>query len=208
MKYLKIALLIIYQPQTAFDQIKKNREMTPAIVPLLLYLMVLAVKTAEIWLTHFPLSENAIENTNIVETLTTIVIPLMSLVGGIYLVTAIRDGETSFYETYTAVAYCLIPYILLTIPIALFSHVLTSGEQGLYTVLKAAVLIWCGLLVVYGIGHLNSYSFTQTVWNSLLALFAVLFIWAVLILLYILGEKLFGFIKEVITEYSLLKARP
>ena len=205
MKYLKIALLIIYQPQTAFNNIKKNRETTPLIVPLLLYMMVLAVKVLEILLTHFPLAENSVENTNFVETLTTIVIPLMSLVGGIYLVTTIRDGETSFYETFTAVAFCLIPYILLTLPLTLFSHVLTSGERGLYVVLKAAVLIWCGVLIVYSIGHLNSYSFTQTVWNCLLSLFAVLFIWAVLILLYILGEKLFGFIKEVITEYSLLR---
>ena len=204
MYYLKIGLLILYQPETAFNHIKRSRKTMPVWVPLLLYFLALSVKVLSILWTHFPLAEARVENTNIGETVISVIVPLMSLVGGIYLITAIRDGETTFFETFTAVAFSLLPYILLTLPITALSRILTLNEAGLFQFLNAAVLIWCAVLIIYSVGHLNTYTFGQTIVNCILAVLAVLFIWAVVILLWILGEKLVGFITEVITEYRLL----
>ena len=203
MFYLKLALMILFQPQQAFVLVKRRRERTPLIVPLLLYALALGVNVLMVYLTHFPLASATPENTNLAEVLLSFIVPMLSLVGGVYLVTTIRDGESTLYETFTAFAYCLTPYIVLTPPLGLVSRLLTSGEAGLYGALTLAVTLWCAVLMIYSVSALNTYSFPQTLVNCLLAVFAVLFIWAVLILLYILGEKLIGFFMQVYEEYRL-----
>ena len=51
--------------------------------------------------------------------------------------------------------------------------------------------------------HMNCYSLAQTVFIALMGIFAILFVWAVLFLLYILGDKLISFIMEVVNEYRM-----
>lgn len=204
MFYLKLALMMLFQPQQAFVLIKRRRHTTPVLVPVLLLALALGVNVLMVYLTHFPLAQATPENTNLMEVLLSFIVPVLSLVGGVYLVTTIRDGETTFYETLVAFAYCLTPYILLTPALGLLSRILTSGESGLYGSLTLIVGLWCAVLMIYGISTLNTYSFTQTIVNCLLAVFAVLFIWAMLILLYLLGEKLIGFFAEVFEEYRLM----
>lgn len=205
MFYLKLALMILFQPQQAFVLVKRYRRSTPMVVPLLLLCLALGVNVLMVYLTHFPLAQTTPENTNLAEVLLSFLVPILSLVGGVYLVTTIRDGETTFYETLVAICYCLTPYILLTPPLGLLSRILTSGEAGLYGALSMIVGLWCAVLMIYSISTLNTYSFSQTIMNCLLAIFSVLFIWAMLILLYLLGEKLIGFFAEVIEEYRLMR---
>ena len=199
MFYLKLALMILFQPQQAFVLVKRYRRSTPMVVPLLLLCLALGVNVLMVYLTHFPLAQTTPENTNLAEVLLSFLVPILSLVGGVYLVTTIRDGETTFYETLVAICYCLTP------PLGLLSRILTSGEAGLYGALSMIIGLWCAVLMIYSISTLNTYSFSQTIMNCLLAIFAVLFIWAMLILLYLLGEKLIGFFAEVIEEYRLMR---
>lgn len=205
MFYLKLALMILFQPQQAFVLIKRRRKTMPALVPILLFLLALGVSILMVYLTHFPLADKTPENTNLLEIVFSFLIPLLSLVGGIYLVTTIRDGETTFYETFVAMAYCLTPYILCTPLIGLLSRILSANEAGLYQTLNTMVFLWCAILVIYSVSALNTYSFSQTIGNCVLAVLAVLFLWAMLILLYLLGEKLFGFFAEVYEEYRLMR---
>lgn len=204
MYYLKLGLMVLFEPQQAFTLIKRHRKSIPVFVPLILLLLCLAVRVASIYLTHFPLAAQTPENTNLEEPIFELLVPLFSWIGGIYLVTTIRDGEMTFYEVLLSVSYSLLPYILLGTPLALSTHLMSANELSLYQTLKFAVLLWCGILLFYSILHMNSYSFLQTVFNCLLAIFAILFIWAVLVLLFILSEKLIDFFAEVISEYRLL----
>ncbi len=204
MYYLKLGLMILFEPQQAFTLIKRHRKAIPVWVPVSLLLLCLVVRIASIYLTHFPMSAQTPENTNLAESVLGLIVPLFSFMGGIYLVTSIRDGETTFYETLLAVSYSLLPYILLGLPLALFTRLMSANEMSLYQTVQFAILLWCGILLFYSIMHMNSYTFAQTVFNCLLAVFAVLFIWAVLVLLFILSEKLIDFFAEVINEYRLL----
>lgn len=205
MFYLKLALMILFQPQQAFVLIKRRRKTMPAFVPILLFLLALGVNILMVYLTHFPLADKTPENTNLLEIVFSFLLPLMSMVGGIYLVTTIRDGETTFYETFAAIAYCLTPYILCTPLIGLLSRILSANEVGLYQTLNTLVFLWCAILAIYSVSAMNTYSFSQTIGNCVLAVLAVLFLWAMLILLYLLGEKLFGFFAEVFEEYRLMR---
>lgn len=204
MYYLKLGLMVLFEPQQAFTLIKRHRKAVPVWVPVSLLLLCLAVRIASVYITHFPMSTQTPENTNLGESVLALAVPLLSWMGGIYLVTSIRDGETTFYETLLAVSYSLLPYILLGTPLALATRLMSANEMSIYQTVQVAILLWCGILMFYSTMHMNSYTFVQTVMNCLLAVFAILFIWAVLVLLFILSEKLIDFFTEVINEYRLL----
>ncbi len=201
--YCKLALLIIYEPQHAFTLIKRRRARTSLLVPILLLVLCMAVHLARIYITHYPLAASTPEDANLANELLSLMLPLLSFTVGLYLVTTIRDGETTFRETLTAVAYSMVPYILLTLPIALVSNIMTLEEQGLFQAMQTLVLGWCILLILYSVMHMNSYSLAQTIFIALMGIFAILFVWAVLFLLYILGDKLISFIMEVVNEYRM-----
>lgn len=106
--YCKLALLIIYEPQHAFTLIKRRRARTSLLVPILLLVLCMAVHLARIYITHYPLAASTPEDANLVNELLSLMLPLLSFTVGLYLVTTIRDGETTFRETLTAVAYSMV----------------------------------------------------------------------------------------------------
>lgn len=202
--YFKLALLIIYEPQHAFTLIKRRRARTSFLVPLILLALCMVVHVARIYLTHYPLASSTPEDANLANELLSLMLPLISFILGLYLVTTIRSGETTFKETMTAVSYSMVPYILLTLPLALLSNIMSLNEQGLFQTLQYLVMGWCILLILYSVMHMNTYTLGQTIGIALLAIFAILFVWAVLFLLYILGDKLVSFFAEVINEYRMV----
>ena len=141
MYYLKLGLMILFEPQQAFTLIKRHRKAIPVWVPVSLLLLCLVVRIASIYLTHFPMSAQTPENTNLAESVLGLIVPLFSFMGGIYLVTSIRDGETTFYETLLAVSYSLLPYILLGLPLALFTRLMSANEMSLYQTVQFAILL-------------------------------------------------------------------
>ena len=201
--YFKLALLMIYEPQHAFTLIKRRRTRTPLLVPLVLFILCMAVHVARIYIIHYPLTSTTPENANLGSELLGLMLPLISWTLGLYLVTTIRSGETTFRETLTAVAYSMTPYILLPLPVALFRNLLSLEEQGIFRGLQAAVLGWCIVLILYSVMHMNTYTLAQTIFIAIMAICAILFVWAVLFLLYILGDKLFSFVTEVVNEYRM-----
>lgn len=140
MYYLKLGLMILFEPQQAFTLIKRHRKAIPVWVPVSLLLLCLVVRIASIYLTHFPMSAQTPENTNLTESVLGLIVPLFSFMGGIYLVTSIRDGETTFYETLLAVSYSLLPYILLGLPLALFTRLMSANEMSLYQTDRKSVV--------------------------------------------------------------------
>ena len=204
MIYVKLALLILFQPKHGFTLIKRYRGSISRLVPLSLLALFLGEYVACIYLTHFPLRGQAAESIRLFETIMAVLVPLLSWMGGIYLITTIRDGETTLFETVAAMCFCLLPYIVLSLPIALLSNILTAGEIRLYHALLAAMHLWCVLLMIYSVMSMNTYTLGQTLLNCLLAVFAVVFIWAVCMLIYLLQEKIVGFIDEVFSEYRML----
>jgi len=204
MSSFKTGLLILFVPPDGFRAIKRDRDHFRWVGPIVLYLLTVAARVFNIFFTSYPLRSQAPEETNFLQVILTVLVPLMLWVVGCYLVTTILSGESMFREVFAATSYAALPAVILTVPLTLMSKVLSSTSAGVYQILWVVVFMWCGLLALIGISVMNSYSIKKTLAVTGISLFACVFLVTIIALLYVLGMRVVNFVQEVISEYRLL----
>lgn len=128
------------------------------------------------------------------------VIPTILFVVGNYLISSINDGEGSFVNVYTVMAYALSPYILVTPFITLLSHGLTLNESFLHVLLKLLVGGYTFVLVFISVKETHNYGVGDTIKNLLLTIcFMVLAVLTIMIL-YLMWNELIGFVLTTVEE--------
>src|SRR5690606_19179703 len=75
-----------------------------------------------------------------------IVVPWLTWCLANWSVSTILEGEGKFKEILVGSAYCLVPYIVLIIPITLLTNVLALNEGTFYGALLSFTFAWSGLL--------------------------------------------------------------
>ncbi|UQZ81807.1 Serine/threonine-protein kinase PknD [Paenibacillus konkukensis] len=93
-----------------------------------------------------------------------------------YLVSSIYRGEGRFRDILIGSAYALVPYIIIGVPLALISNVMTLSESSIYNFIANAMLVWIGLLMFWKIQWVHNYSVGETVMNVFLTLCTMLVI--------------------------------
>ena len=204
MKVLAYSLCTVFQPSSTFYYIKHNREQIRVWPALFIIFMLLPVRVAGIFTEHFPLAYNLPEDTAILIEAFIILAPVLTWPVACFITSSILDGETTFVENLTATAYSMIPYIILTVPLSLFSNVLSLDEQVIYIFFLGLKWAWVVLLLLAYVKTMNTYSVSKTIFVALFTLVFIILIWAVLFLLYMLTNQLFTFINTVIIEARML----
>ncbi len=119
-----------------------------------------------------------------------------------WCITTLFDGEGSFKDILIATGYSLLPLVLLTVPSTLLTHILSSAESGIITLVSGIAYVWTGLLLFFGIMITQDYSFIKNIGTIIVTIVGMIFI-AFLILLFItLVSDIFGLVNNVITELS------
>jgi len=198
-----IFLAMFFEPARGFRMIVKNRDRFRWYVPVILYSLVLIVSLATIFCTHFPLARVHPEDANLLTESLSLMLPLLSFGVSCFLVTTITDGETKLREVLTGIAYAMAPYIVLSLPIAALSHLMSATNGGLYYSLQTIVWLWAVILFAIGLSVMNTYTLRQTIKTIIVSIFTCLFLWVVLFLMFILGQKLWEFIAKVVEEYRI-----
>jgi hypothetical protein len=195
---------VLYKPMDAFEIMKWQRGYTRRkwILFLVILFLVVASRICRIYGTQYLMAGVLPDETNIMMELVSMLFPILSIGVCMYLVTTIRRGETTFSEQMLASAYCMLPYIVMTLPVTLLSHLMTLENTGMFNMLNGITWIWVGLLAITSLGVMNSYTFKQTLWNAILSVFSVLFIWSLIGIIYILGLQFTQFISQVSLEYT------
>lgn len=203
MNGLYIFLAMFFEPARGFRMIIKNRERFRWYVPVVLYGLIIAVRLSCIFITHYPLADPHPEDANLLTEFITLMLPMLSLVLSCYLVTTISDGETKLREILVGFGYAMAPYIVLSVFWSLLSHILSLTDIDLYSTLQTLMWVWVGVLVLIGISVMNTYTLRQTIKTVLISLFTCVFLWVVIFLIIILGQRLLEFIQTVISEYRI-----
>lgn len=199
MKILKMALLVLFHPVTAFTYIQKERDNFKWYPVAVLLGLAVVVRIAALQFTHYPLSTMT-PYTNLIFECAKLFVPLISWAVASYLMTTIMDGETLFRESMLAAAYALVPYILMTIPLTLASQIMELNQQGLFVTLEMIALGWVVLLIIISLKVMNHFSGGKTIAIILLSLFTVAILWVAVALLYTLCSQFIDFIMEVLIE--------
>lgn len=130
----------------------------------------------------------------------TILVVIIALTGCNYLVCTINEGEGTVKKIYTYFCYSLLPYILLTPISFVFSHVLTTNEEFLITLVEIVMLVWVLVLGVLGIKEVNNYTGKETFKVICLTAFTILIVALLIFIIYVLWAQVFEFISAIYGE--------
>ena len=117
-----------------------------------------------------------------------------------YGVSALFEGSGTFRGVARTTAYCLVPYILFAVPIALLSHLMTAQERGLYEFLWSLVYLWVLLLLLLEIRTVHDYLAGRTVGVGLVMVFGLLVLSGSILAVGLLSNEVVNFVGEVLYE--------
>lgn len=203
MYWVRTYLGVMFHPIEAFRRIKYYRDKLNALPILIVCLLVIIVRLAYIYIAHFPVVTLNPENTNILLEMVKYIFPILSWGLVTFAVTSIWDGESFIRECMAATTAAMMPYILFSIPVALFSRMMEQNQQGILNFFNTATAVWVVVLIFLGIMTMNDFSFKHAVKVFLTSVFGMLFFWAVFLLLAALVYQLYGFMTGVLLEIRL-----
>lgn len=204
METLKLSLGVIFHPVDTFTLIKSRKIKLNYALGFLFLALVIFVRLAQIFITSYQLTGLEPKNANILLEILRFAVPILTWAVAAFAVTSILDGEAFVPEIFIAAAYCMTPYILLNIPVAMLSKLLGQSEAGFYKALGTLVWVWVFLLFFQSLKVLNNYSLQKAFLCCILILVFMLLIWALCILFIAFTGQLYMVIKEVIYEIRML----
>ena len=138
-------------------------------------------------------------------------IPLESLrIGGPFLawvvvsygVGVIYRGEGTFRAILRSSAYCLVPYILFTLPVVSVTHVLVGTERGLVNFAMSIIYLWCALLFFLQLRVVHDFDLGTSVRTLAITFFGMAILFGFGALLYLISSQMLRFGWEVVYELS------
>ena len=199
---MKLPPSVIFHPGATFRLIKFYRDDFSSLPVFVLLFLTVAVRVSFIFLAHFPLAELEPKDANIFLEMVKLLLPLLTWVVSSYAVTSIMGGEALPKEILMAAAFAMVPYIILAIPLAGVSRLLssTADEKSLFVFLNNAVWFWVLLLHFLSVKNLHDYGILKTVVVCALSVFGMALIWALFVLMFALTGNSKAFIQGLVLE--------
>lgn len=197
---MRAGLLVMKSPRDSFEILKLNRSKVSWLPAVITFVLTALVRIVYVMGVNFPLSSIEPAQSNMfLEIVKILALPLTWILA-IFLVTSIADGETKLKEITVATGFCMVPYVVFTLPAALLSQILCLEEAGLYHFLQAAIIAWVVILAFLSVMRLNNYSFSRTLGLCIVGIFMTLLIWGVGILFFGLIGQVYSFISGILLE--------
>ncbi len=200
MRMLTLALCVLRRPVSTFEAMQADRKhfrFWPIGVLLLLFV---AVRISYIFLVHYPLASVDPQNASLAGELAYYLVPILTFSVANFGITAVLDGETKMGEALLSVMYCMMPLIILQLPLAALSHVLDQSDAAIFYLIQTVMYGWTALLVITSIRVMNHYTLAKTLLVTVIDILAMALIWAVCLLMYALANQLWMFIEGIIRE--------
>jgi len=129
-------------------------------------------------------------------------IPVALFAAANWCITTLFDGEGSIKDIIIATGYSLAPLPLLIVPATLLTHILSSSESGIITLINSLAFIWVGLLLFFGIMITHDYPMVKNMLTVVVTIVGMAFIMFIIILFVTLVSDMFGLVSNIITEVS------
>lgn len=200
MRTLKLSLGMIFNPVTTFRTIQYNRGRLKAYPALLLLLLIPVVRLLFVFTVHYPLQSGSPDDVDFAVEIAKYLVPIVGFIFANFCVTSLMNGQTLLRESLIAGAFCMMPYILFSLPLAALSHIMALTEGNIFGMLEFGLVAWCVLLTFISVRETNDYSVSRTVAAYLLIVFSVLLILAITLLVYALLSQLLNFFAGLYSE--------
>jgi hypothetical protein len=197
---LKFSLYCLTHPLDGFWDLTHEKRGTYAAANTILIATIL-VRLLNLKYTSFVIQTVYWEDLNIWLYIASILFPLALFVIGNWATTTLFDGKGKLGQVYIGTCYALAPYPLMQVPLMILSNGLTTNEASFYTVLSVISLIWCGALLVAGMGQIHEFSGAKNILFLVFSLFAMLVMIFILMLFFSMITQGIGYFYSLYREF-------
>lgn len=201
MNPIQISLMTIFHPMDGFCLIKANRENFSYIPALILSVLFIAVRILSMYLMHYSVGTTDPSQIDIPIEVAMVVAPAVSWIVVHYSITTISSGECKMREVFAGLVYAFVPYIVLTLPISLMSHLFSQSSAGTITLLQNIVMIYCLFQAFISIKAMNDFSLKKTIGIVVVTFVGIVLCWILILLLYGLTVQLVTTAYQLIVEF-------
>ncbi|GLI10599.1 hypothetical protein YDYSG_66330 [Paenibacillus tyrfis] len=197
----KQALRVLKHPFDAFGELRYRSEGS-FLAAVLLLIAAFAVLLLSKLATSYLFNPSGVENVSPLTLLLQFFVPWLTWVAANYWIGSIMKGQGRWTEVFVGSTYALMPFLLLSLPLALLSNVLTLNEKVVYDFGNGVMIGWTLLLFFIMVKEIHNYDIGETAVNVVLS---VLFMFAIWILLFILAGltfQLYDFVAQIVKEVA------
>lgn len=195
---------VVKHPAEAFFQLKYEDQGTLA-QGVVLIVLAFVVHVANLAWTDFQFSTLIPGRSNLTYTAAQFLLPLGTWIVANYLVGDLYDGEANLAEVLTGSAYALVPFILLQLPYALFSHALVPTD-GVFKWLYLFQKLWIIYMFFTQVRVLHNLEWGKAVKASLMTLIGIGVIWTMILIVVGLGAQAYDFVTQIMQDIALLRS--
>ena len=203
-RMVPMAWRMIKHPAETFFQLKYEAEGT-LWQGLIIIGFALVLHVANLAWTDFDFSALVRGQTNMLFTAAQFVLPLGTWIIANYLVGDLYEGEASLPEVVTGAAYALLPFIVLQLPYALFTHALAPTD-GIFRFLILVEKFWVAYLFFTQVRVLHNLEWGQAVKASVVTLVGIGVLWTMFLIVFGLAGQAIGFVHQIIREAIMLRS--
>ena len=142
------------------------------------------------------------QNTNILLSAVSILLPILLWVISNWCLTTLFDGEGSLKDIYIATCYSLFPLPAFLVLTTLLSNIVTLNEASLLSLAMGVAYFWVGFLLFFGMMVIHDYTLFKNVLTVLGTIVGMAFIIFIGVLFSSLVGKIISFITSIINELS------
>lgn len=201
---LKYSLYVITHPLDGFWDLTHEKRGSVAAANIII-LLVLLTRVWKIQFTSFLFLQVQWEYVNIFEELLSILIPIIIGCIANWSLTTLFDGKGTMKDIYMAVAYSLVPYVLIQLPMTFLSNLLISGEGAFYSYMNTFSVVWCAMLLMSAMMMIHDFTLSKALIAIAATLVGMLVILFLLLLFFsLISDGLAYFIslyKEIILRF-------
>jgi hypothetical protein len=168
-KTLKYSLYTSVHPLDGFWDLTHEKRGSLAAANVIVALAIL-VDVMRLTLTSFQFVTVNMEEFNAAIVMMRIILPVFLWVVANWSLTTLMDGKGRMIDIYMAVAYALVPSVIINTVMIVLSQLITFDEGAIYWVLAGFSVLWTAILILAGMMMVHDYSLSKTVLSSLLTI--------------------------------------
>jgi len=166
-KTLRYSLYVAVHPIDGFWDLIHEKRGSMAAAHIIVAATIL-VEIMRLTLTSFQFVTINMEFFNAAVVFMRILLPLILWTVANWGLTTLMDGKGRMGHVYMAVAYALLPYVIINGVMIVLSQVITYDEGAVYWILAGFSVFWTGILILAGMMMIHDYTVSKTILSSLL----------------------------------------
>jgi len=200
-KELKYAFYVIVRPIDGFWDLKHEKRGSFRAAMIILALALFTFVLMERY-TGFLFNPVYLLEVNLLREVITFLLVYCLFVLSNWCLTTLMDGKGTMKDIAIATAYALTPFILINIPMVVFSNYITIEEGTFYNLFKAVGYIWTGGLIVFSTMLTHEYTISKTLFTLVLIFLGMLVIVFLALLFFSVIQRMIGLVYVLFKEIS------